>query len=289
VAPTTLVAKFDDDTAFIEPHALTAIFAELLDDASRCIVVGGNVVNHVGLNPVHSLLGALNVSRSAAASPASVKRHTMRYDGYQRDVMGSFQDPVEWRQGHLDVLRAIRDGRLDRFYFPPTAGQVPRPSSCAAPQEVHAGAVFDFQCDGMWRRWGINFIAFPPLGHGHFAAMRDLGHLVKNKDEVYFTMEMGRRVASAKNHSCAVADAIAVHFLNTGQASNLRKVLGVSGNGEGKDPRARDASLLAPRLVGLYREIAEHYGGVKRCCRSSGCGVFDEAWDADPNSIVKLP
>jgi hypothetical protein len=119
--------------------------------------------------------------------------------------------------------------------------------------------------------------------------MRDLGHLVKNKDEVYFTMEMGRRVRGHRNHSCAVADAVVVHFLNTGQASNVRKALGVSAGGEGRDPRARDASLLAPTLLALYREIAEHYGGVKRCCRSTGCQVFVGPWSEDPNLILRLP
>jgi hypothetical protein len=283
--PRTLVVKIDDDTVFIQPHSLTAMFAEMLRDDSRCVVVSGNVVNHVGLNPVHAALGALDVQRSAKQSPLSVSRHRMEYDGYQRNVLGSYQLPIEWRQAHVDLLTAVRDDQLERFYFPSQA----MPSTNSAVHCPIAQRTFDFQCDGMWRRWGINLVAFPALSSPHFSAMRDLGHWVKNKDEVYFTMEMGRHVDGPRNHTCAVSDAVAVHFLNTGQASNLRRVLGLGSDGKGSDPRVHDASLIAPALLELYRAVAEHHGGVKRCCRDTGCPLFNTTWPRDPNVLFPLP
>lgn len=289
-ATRTLVLKFDDDTVFIEPHAVTTVFEELLRAESPCIVVSGNVVNHVGLNPVHALLGALDLERSAAASPRSYRAHQggVHYDGYQRNVLGSYQQPLEWRQAHLDLLRSVRDGRLDRWYFPASSAVATGTLPTVTCRASLGSTVFDFQCDGMWRRWGINFLAFPALHSKHFGAMRDLGHLVKNKDEVYFTMEMGRHTASSssssssggggrrRNRTCAVSDAVAVHFLNTGQASNVRRALNLSADGgpASADPRVHDASLLSPRLLDMYRDVAAHFGGVRRCCRSTGCRIY---------------
>ena len=61
---------------------------------------------------------------------------------------------------------------------------------------------FDFECDRVPHRWGINFIAFASLSHGHFGAMRDLGYNVKNKDEIYFSMCYPHNInASAGPHS----------------------------------------------------------------------------------------
>jgi len=279
--PRTFVFKLDDDTVFVQPGALVAMSHALLSErsgASRCFVVSGNIVNHVGLNPVHYLLGALAVTQATMphmvsllktqreASPRSVRSFQgVTYDGYQRNVLGSYQEPLEWRAAHLSFLTAMRSGDLSVFYFP---------------SEVGVGGIFDFQCDGMRRRWGINGILFPPLGEGHFGAMRDLGHLVKNKDEVYFSMYYGLNVGGEggklRNHTCAVGDALIVHFLNTGQASNLRKAVGVPTDGSGADPRSRDASLLAPKMLWLYDALALHFSGTKRCCRSSGCAIFSD-------------
>lgn len=286
-ARNALIVKFDDDTVFLQEHSLTAMMAEMLDDQSRCIVVSGNVVNHVGLNPVHFRLGALDVAAAAASSPRAAAAHKMHYDGYQRNVLGSYQEPIEWRQAHWSLLRALRENALDRFYFDRS---VLAPSARGLPAcgTMGGATTFDFQCDGLPRRWGINLIAFPALDNRHFGAMRDLGHLVKNKDEVYFSMHMGRHTEGGRNHTCAVPDAIGVHFLNTGQASNLRRVLGVPTDGSGGDPRARDASVLAPEVLRIYRDVAEHFGGLKQCCKATGCTLFDERWLKDPNVLFPL-
>eukprot|EP01065_Artemidia_motanka_P004523 TRINITY_DN12139_c0_g1_i2.p1 TRINITY_DN12139_c0_g1~~TRINITY_DN12139_c0_g1_i2.p1 ORF type:complete len:569 (+),score=119.11 TRINITY_DN12139_c0_g1_i2:63-1769(+) len=187
--PQTLYFKLDDDVLFIRPGSIESMLETFVDHAPNATIVTANVVNGLGLTPVHQYLGAVGLPHSAYALADDSR------------IWTSMGDIQEWTRNHVTFLERFAGGDISAYDL----------------------GTYRFNCgykSGEVFRFGLNFVLLVPLKENEMDSMLTLKTF--NRDEVYFTKV---RLERTRRDGYVAGKAIVVHAASVSNRHSLENHL----------------------------------------------------------------